>query len=209
VAKSIHTSHRLILGIAASVYLVLVGLTAVLPAMESERQDAEQRKASAEVPEQPGVTHGRELYIAYGCWNCHTQQIRGDERKEVKGKVPVLPVDLRFGLERASRAEDYSGQDPPLLGTQRTGPDLMGVGGRLPGADWHHWHLYDPRAVSPDSSMPALRWLYRTREEDAQPGDVPVPYIDALDIPSKKLWATPDAQDLVEYLLSLRARESR
>jgi cytochrome c oxidase cbb3-type subunit 2 len=217
-SQSIHTSHRLILILAGGIYLILVLLCAILPA-----QRLQQLYPAPATPANPRVARGRELYRDYGCWNCHTQQIRGDERLATEEKspirglerptkrkvIPVLEADRRFGLDRASTPEDYAGQDPPFLGTQRTGPDLTVVGSRLPGPDWHYWHLYKPRAVSPDSQMPAMRWLFKTSEADFAPEDVEVPYIEALDIPSKKLYATPDAQDLVEYLLSLDRKEDR
>jgi cytochrome c oxidase cbb3-type subunit 2 len=200
--RSIHTSHRAIVGLAAGIYLVLVVVTAVLPASAMARayppKEVDRDNAVLQ-----SIARGRELYKGYGCFYCHTQQVRGDERLAVRGRVPVLPVDRRFGLDVASSPEDYASDDPPLLGTQRTGPDLTTVGSRLPSVDWHYWHLYDPRAVSPESVMPAMRWLFTTTDADKGPDDVEVRYIDSLGIPSGKLFATPDAQDLVAYLLSL------
>jgi cytochrome c oxidase cbb3-type subunit 2 len=206
--RSIHTSHRTIVALAGGIYLILVLVTAVLPA------EAMQRAYPPKEPDRDNVVlqsiaRGRELYKGYGCHYCHTQQIRGDERMAVKGRVPVLPVDRRFGLDVASSPEDYASDDPPFLGTQRTGPDLTTVGSRLPSVDWHYWHFYDPRAVSPDSVMPAMRWLFKTSEEERSDEDAEVKYIDALDIPSRKLYATQDAQDLVAYMLSLTREELR
>jgi cytochrome c oxidase cbb3-type subunit 2 len=218
VAGRIHSSHQLILILATGIYLILVLLCAILPALTLA-----QAYPPPKVPLEAHAAHGRELYVAYGCIACHTQQIRGDERQAryerdpSKGQdapperiVPVLPVDLRFGRDRASRPEDYAGDNPILLGTERTGPDLTNVGTRLPKAEWHYWHLYNPSAVSPDSRMPAMPWLFKTKESDAkQDVDLEVPYIEALHIPSRKLYATPDAQDLVEYILSLDQGQQR
>jgi cytochrome c oxidase cbb3-type subunit II len=48
---------------------------------------------------------------------------------------------------------------PPFQwGSKRTGPDLARVGG-LYSDDWHYLHMIDPRAVVPDSNMPAYPWL--------------------------------------------------
>jgi cytochrome c oxidase cbb3-type subunit 2 len=201
-ARSIHTSHRAILGLAAGIYLVLVVVVAVLPASAMAKAYPPKPRDEDNAVLQ-SIARGRALYRGYGCHYCHTQQVRGDERLAVKGRVPVLPVDRRFGLDVASSPEDYASDDPPFLGTQRTGPDLTTVGSRLPSVDWHYWHLYDPRAVSPESVMPAMRWLFKTSEEERAPEDVDVRYIDSLGIPSGKLYATPDAQDLVAYILSL------
>ena len=140
---------------------------------------------------------------------CHTQQIRGDERKASDEDgvrvVPVLKADARFGREVATRAEEYAWQDPVYMGTQRTGPDLSSTGRRLPEAQWHYWHLYDPQSVSPDSLMPPHRFLFTT---EAPTGEDAINYeevqvIDGLGVSGGKLWATPDAVALVEYLLSL------
>jgi cytochrome c oxidase cbb3-type subunit 2 len=162
VPRSIHNSHRAILGLAAGIYLVLVVVTAILPAQAAARAYPPKERDPDNVVLQ-SVARGRELYKGYGCFYCHTQQIRGDERLAAKATV----------------------------------------GSRLPSVDWHYWHLYDPRAVSPESVMPAMRWLFKTNEADREPDDVDVLYIDSLGIPSRKLYATPAAQDLVAYILSL------
>jgi cytochrome c oxidase cbb3-type subunit 2 len=204
---SIHTNHRLLFVIPAVLYLVLVGLCAVWPAEVARREDESVHRP----PPEELVSRGRELFRSYNCVTCHTQQIRGDARLpkvEVDGvlRIPVLPADARFGREAASTSEEYAGQEPPLMGTQRTGPDLSSVGRRLPSAQWHYWHLYNPRSVSPDSLMPPHRFLFTTEPppKDREFDYEEVQIIQGLGVPAgKKLWATPDARALVEYLLSL------
>ena len=146
----VHESQRTFFVVAAGLYLLLVLGCAILPANAL----ATRYPPSGADPD-PTVERGRLLYKKYGCVYCHTQQVRGDERLAVQAEdgtweVPVLGADRRFGLDAPSRAEEYSDDDPPFMGTQRTGPDLLAVGTRLPRAEWHYWHLYDPRAVSPD-----------------------------------------------------------
>jgi cytochrome c oxidase cbb3-type subunit 2 len=195
----VHTSHRTFLVVAIGAYLVLVVLVAVLPAMEMKRR----YPAPERIPNAL-VDRGREVFVANGCIYCHTQQIRGDERlrSDVTGEIPVLRPDRRFGLDAPTRAEEYAGESPPLLGSQRTGPDLTAVGTRLPSAHWHYWHLYDPRAVSPDSNMPPLPWLFRLGDQ-AETGEEVVLPLEALGLPEgRRLIARPDAVALVEYLLS-------
>src|SRR5690606_41952533 len=51
---------------------------------------------------------------------------------------------------------------PFQWGSKRTGPDLARIGGRY-SDDWHRVHLVDPRAVVPESNMPAFPWLERNR----------------------------------------------
>ena len=202
---NIHTSHRLTFGISAGVYLVLVFFCAILPAMT-----AWQEQEKYEKPElTPLVARGRQIYRRYNCVTCHTMQIRGEEklRIEVDGVeiIPVLAADARFGRESATTAEDYHWQDPVYMGTQRTGPDLITVGKRLPFAQWHYWHLYDPRSVSPDSIMPPYRFLFtKTPPPEGAVGFEEVTNIRELGLAEgEQLWATPDCVALVEYLLSL------
>ena len=204
-ALNIHTNHRLLFFLPAGIYLVLVYLCAIWPAMQ-EKAAMEQlpKPVTSEL-----VERGRVLYGQYNCVTCHTQQIRGDERKATDEdgvrKVPVLDADARFGREIATRAEEYAWQDPVFMGTQRIGPDLSSTGRRLPEAQWHYWHLYDPQSTSPDSIMPPHRFLFTTEppKGDAAFGYEEVLVIEGLNVPGGKLWATPDAVALVEYLLSL------
>lgn len=206
---NVHTSLRTFFSIAAGLYIVLVLACAILPAASMQKQYP---PTKAPYPNE-FVERGRKLYQSYGCIYCHTMQIRGDERlaKELADgtlEVPVLGADRRFGLDAPSKAEEYRNDDPPFLGTERIGPDLLAVGTRLPSAAWHYWHLYDPRSVSPDSNMPGMPWLFHT-EETQQPEDERVDPLFSLDVPKGRLYATPDAKDLVEYLLSRTRPESR
>jgi len=89
---------------------------------------------------------GRDVYIREGCHVCHTQMIR-----------PLRAEVERYG--HYSVAGEFIYDHPFLWGSKRTGPDLARVGGRY-SDDWHKIHLYDPRAVVPESNMPAFPWLY-------------------------------------------------
>ena len=98
---------------------------------------------------------GRDLYIREGCYTCHSQMIR-TLRDEVDRYGPYsLAVESKY-------------DHPHLWGSKRTGPDLARVGGKYSDA-WHVAHLYYPRDVSPDSVMPAYRWLVR---RNADLGDI-------------------------------------
>jgi cytochrome c oxidase cbb3-type subunit I/II len=85
---------------------------------------------------------GRDLYLKYGCFYCHSQFNR--------------PKDLATG--NVSLAGDYVYDNPASLGTERTGPDLAQIGGMRP-TIWHHLHDRDPRSVSPGSVMPSFPFL--------------------------------------------------
>jgi cbb3-type cytochrome c oxidase subunit II len=99
---------------------------------------------------------GRDVYIAEGCWHCHSQFVR-----------PVSNETLRYGP--VSLAAEYQNElnYPPLFGTRRVGPDLSREYGKRSN-DWHVAHFYDPTYVVPTSVMPAFRWFF---DENKQPND--------------------------------------
>ena len=57
---------------------------------------------------------------------------------------------------------DYVQDQPHLLGTERTGPDLSQEGGEHPD-DWHEAHFANPRYVRPESIMPNWAFLGEER----------------------------------------------
>ena len=95
---------------------------------------------------------GRDVYIREGCGTCHSQQVR-----------PLLAEVRRYGPY--SKSGEFAFDRPFLWGSKRTGPDLHRVGGKYSDA-WQRLHLIDPRAVVPDSIMPAYPWLAK-RPADA------------------------------------------
>lgn len=137
--------------------------------------------------------HGRQVYIANGCIYCHSQQVRD----------AAVTTDSERGWGRPSVPVDYYYDSPHLLGTMRTGPDLINVGARLPDARWHLAHLYQPRALVPWSIMPSYPFLFRIKER-ADPGDTVVELPDGHAPPGKVVVATDDALALTAYLLSLK-----
>lgn len=135
---------------------------------------------------------GREVYVSEGCMYCHSQQPRD----------PSIAPDMGRGWGRPSVPADYVHDYPHQLGTMRTGPDLLNIGVRQPSADWHLLHLYQPRAVVPESIMPGFPYLFEVKAE-AEEGDrvvtVPAPHAPE----SGVVVATERALDLTAYLQSL------
>ena len=134
---------------------------------------------------------GREVYIENGCVYCHSQQPSSH-----------FPDEQR-GWGRPSTPADYVYDYPHLLGTMRTGPDLFNIGERQPSQEWHLAHLYQPRAVSPGSIMPAYPYLFTHVEAYDEGVDVvvklPEPYAPA----HGAIVANADALALVAYLQAL------
>ncbi|MFL5576960.1 MAG: cbb3-type cytochrome c oxidase subunit II [Gemmatimonadaceae bacterium] len=140
---------------------------------------------------------GRGVYIANGCLYCHSQQVRD----------PAYTTDVDRGWgTRASVPADFVYDRPYLVGTMRTGPDLLNVGIRLPDANWHLIHLYQPRSVTPWSIMPSFPYMFAIRDSATlEPGDRVVNVAGRYAPPrGKVVVAGPDAVALVDYLLSLK-----
>ena len=107
-------------------------------------------------------------------------------------------------------------RDRFLWGSKRTGPDLDRVGLRPLTAQWPRAHLRDPRALVPESNMPAYPWLQHAtvdwstmaRTLTVFQRHFGVPYSDQ-DIEEQMArvdgeWADATEEDaLVAYLLSL------
>jgi cbb3-type cytochrome oxidase cytochrome c subunit len=126
-----------------------------------------------------------------------------------KAEVKVIPTgpDLARGWgKRRSVAEDFLFDYPVMLGSQRIGPDLADVGSRLPAAEWHLLHLYNPKTIEKKSVMPPYRFLFEKRKMGREPSP------NALKLagefapePGCEIVPTDQAKALVAYLLSLRA----
>lgn len=92
-------------------------------------------------PYTPLELAGRDLYIAEGCFNCHSQMVR-----------PFRYETERFG--EYSKPGESVYEHPFLWGSRRIGPDLAREGGKYPDL-WHVRHFENPRAVTANSIMPA------------------------------------------------------
>jgi cbb3-type cytochrome oxidase cytochrome c subunit len=114
-------------------------------------------------------------------------------------------IDRGWGL-RGSVARDYLQDQPLMLGSQRLGPDLANIGQRKPDAAWHLKHLYAPKAVVEDSTMPPYRFLFETRRIHQSPSpDALVLDGELAPADGYEVVPTDDAVALAAYLLSLKS----
>ncbi len=180
-------SYLFIFGVLATLGLGWAGLVGMPDAMISEIPPPEglQRYTAEQL-------YGREIYIREGCMYCHSQQVRPEGFGNDQGRF--------WG--RPSVPADYVYDKPHLLGTMRTGPDLMNIAVRQPSEQWHLLHLYNPRVVSPGSIMPPYPWLFE-QKRTAAPNDIVLDLPDSLAPASGVVVAGRDANALVAYLLSL------
>jgi cytochrome c oxidase cbb3-type subunit II len=121
------------------VFAAVVGVVVVLPGVTITDQPSDIYRDRTDLENQ-----GRDIYVSNGCTYCHSQAIR--------------QLDWGLGAERVAQAGDYISEQPHLLGSERTGPDLSQEGGEHPD-DWHDAHFFNPRHVRPESIMPSFTFL--------------------------------------------------
>lgn len=134
--------HSLPLILAILVTVAVGGLIEIAPLfyLESTIEKVEGMR-----PYSPLELAGRDIYVREGCYNCHSQMIR-----------PLRDEVERYG--HYSLAAESMYDHPFQWGSKRTGPDLARVSGKY-SDDWHREHMIDPRAVVPESVMPAYPFL--------------------------------------------------
>ena len=142
------------------------GLVQIVPSLLVNRAaNVEER---LQIPYTPLELAGRDLYVAEGCYNCHSQMIR-----------TLVPDVLRYGPAKDqgySRLGESIYDHPYQWGSKRTGPDLAREGGPLVAGSevmrigrrdnlWHFNHFLDPRQTSPGSNMPPYPWLFEAKAD--------------------------------------------
>ena len=179
------------LGIVAAAAMILLFAALMIVVMPAVQLQASKQVTEGLEPYSAAAANGRDVYISLGCVYCHSQQPRD----------PSLGPDAQRGWGRASVPQDYIYDSPHLLGSMRTGPDLLNIGARQPSVDWHLAHLYNPRAVMPGSIMPAYPFLFEIKNRAA--ADDTIVKLPPGYAPNGAVVARPDALDLVQYLLEL------
>lgn len=132
---------------AAAVFALAVITAFVFPAIDADADPSVLADESRNLASGTPAAEGRDIYIAEGCWYCHTQQVR------------AIVTDV--GLGPVSTAGDYAHDPVGTFGVSRIGPDLAHAGSRAPTNDpaWIASHLVDPRADRPWSVMPSYAHL--------------------------------------------------
>lgn len=143
--RRVFEGNAALFAVAATIAILIGGIVEIVPMFTP----AGPEHSAAITPYTPLEVAGRDIYIAEGCYLCHSQWIR-----------PMRAEILRYGPW--SRAWEYQYDRPFQLGSRRIGPDLHRVGGKYPDA-WHYEHMRDPRSTSPGSVMPSYPWLLNDR----------------------------------------------
>jgi mono/diheme cytochrome c family protein len=132
------TSGVLLIG-TIIIFVVIFIIVVLVPTYQAQMTPSEIVRHRTPLEEE-----GRLTYIEDGCTYCHSQYIR--------------PQDWDLGADRIAQEGDYVNDEPILLGSIRTGPDLSQAGGMHPD-DWHMAHFINPRYTRPESIMPPLKFL--------------------------------------------------
>jgi len=131
--------------------LVVILIGGVIEYVPTALVDSNVPTIASVKPYTPLEIEGRDIYIAEGCNNCHSQMIR-----------PFRSETERYG--EYSKAGEFVYNHPFLWGSKRTGPDLHRIGGKYPDS-WHVRHMYDPTSTSPGSIMPAYPWMFTQKAD--------------------------------------------
>jgi len=175
------------LALAAYPYITFAGL----------QQSKDEATGALAPPGNPGTAdQGARVYAANGCFYCHSQYVRD--------KNEGSDIDRKWG-KRRTVARDYMFDRAVFLGTSRLGADLTNAGERQTDPQWFYRLLYNPRGTTPESVMPAYRWLFRTQEIQGQPSADAVK-LEGKDAPppGHEVVPTEEGKALVDYLLSLK-----
>lgn len=144
-------SHELIeknIGVMMLLIILTVSVGGLVEIVPLFYQKSTTEPVAGLEPYDPLQLTGRDIYVREGCYNCHSQMIR-----------PFRAETERYGPY--SVAGEFVYDRPFQWGSKRTGPDLARVGGRY-SDEWHRVHMNDPRAVVPESIMPAYPWLAKS-----------------------------------------------
>jgi cytochrome c oxidase cbb3-type subunit I/II len=129
--------------------LIAVCLASLLEIIPTFLIRANELSISTVRPYTPLELLGRDLYIAEGCYNCHSQMIR-----------PILSETKRYG--EYSKPGEFAYDRPFQWGSRRIGPDLAREGGRQSNL-WHVLHLEKPDVLTPGSIMPSYAHMLTTK----------------------------------------------
>jgi len=115
----------LVLGILATLAFSWLGL-AYIPDLQIGHLDPQSDEEGTDIypmPKSGLAERGRRIYVANGCFYCHSEQVRAD--------YAASDIERKWG-DRRSAPRDYIFDRPALLGKMRLGPDLANIGKRAP-----------------------------------------------------------------------------
>jgi len=139
-------------------------------------------------PYTPLELEGRDVYIAEGCVECHSQMVR-----------PFRSETERYG--EYSKAGEFVYDHPFLWGSRRAGPDLARTGvvtGKMYKIDsWHYNHMMNPQGMNAQSIMPPYPWL-ATKDVDVASTPAKIRVMQTLGVPYPEGYDLQSEADLMK-----------
>src|SRR5207248_10358895 len=125
----------LVLGILATLAFSWLGL-AYIPDLQIGHLDPQSDEEGTDIypmPKSGMAERGRRIYVANGCFYCHSEQVRADyAASDIDRPRDAAPSPPSKWGTRRSAPRDYIFERPALLGKMRMGPDLSNIGKRAP-----------------------------------------------------------------------------
>jgi len=121
----------LVLGILATLAFSWLGL-AYIPDLQIGHLDPQSDEEGTDIypmPKSGMAERGRRIYVANGCFYCHSEQVRADYAAAdmARPRDAASSPPPKWG-DRRSAPRDYIFDRPALLGKMRMGPDLANIG---------------------------------------------------------------------------------
>ena len=125
----------LVVGLLATLAFSWLGL-AYIPDLQIghlEPQSDEEGTDIYPMPRSGMAERGRRVYVANGCFYCHSQQVRADyAAADIDLQRWAAPSPRPKWGDRRSAPRDYIFDRPALIGKTRLGPDLANIGKAAP-----------------------------------------------------------------------------
>lgn len=145
------------------------------------------------------IGQGKTIFVAQGCWWCHTLLPEETQDWQAFGAPPYLG--------------DFNGEMPTAFGSDRKGPDLLHVASRNSSREWLTMHFFNPRLVQPHSIMPRFDYLWGKVDAEGKPIDYAKWREEYVQYREGKRVYPPDVPDpnpnsparaLIDWVLSLK-----
>ena len=188
----------LVLGIFATLAFSWLGL-AYIPDLQIGHLDPQSDEEGTDIypmPKSGMAERGRRVYVANGCFYCHSEQLR-----------PIMPLPISSAREtplqsapkwgdRRSAPRDYIFDRPALLGKMRMGPDLANIGKAAPAEEEAAPAQPSPgNPAAPGASPPASNAspppANAGAQQNAKPAAQPSPQTPAAAPPAANASASP------------------
>jgi cbb3-type cytochrome oxidase cytochrome c subunit len=189
----------LVLGILATLAFSWLGL-AYIPDLQIGHLDPQSDEEGTDIypmPKSGMAERGRRIYVANGCFYCHSEQLRADyAASDIDRPRDAAPSPPAKWGDRRSAPRDYIFDRPALLGKMRMGPDLANIGKAAPAEEEAAPAQPSPaNPAAPNASPPAANAspppANAAAQQNSKPAAQPSPPTPAAPPPAANASASP------------------